>query len=333
MIKRGYLLFSILLTAFILVSCEREVKQISEAEILASYLESADSPLMKDYVNTDMPSMISSDEVKILNDSGKVYIIDIRPAIDFAAGHIVNAHNVQLADILTHIQGVDTTSFTKIAVVCYAGQNSGFAASVLRLMGYDNVFSLKWGMCSWHPDFAGRWKKAISDGNSYAEQFTNEITEKALKGEMPVLSTGKISGQEILNDRVAAVLSEGFSPASVSSQALFNNLSGYYIINYWPADQYANPGHIPGAVQYTPFESIKLEADLKTLPADKPIAVYCSTGQTSAFLVAYLRLLGYNAKSVLYGTNGMIYDKIVTNQMSVFNTGQVKCYPYIHNGK
>jgi rhodanese-related sulfurtransferase len=333
MIKRGYLFFSILLTISVMVSCEREANQLNEAEILASYLESADSPLMKDYVNTDMPSIITADEVKTLNDSGQVYIIDIRSANDFAAGHIENAHNVQLADILTHLQDTDLTSYTKIAVVCYTGQNSGFAVSLLRLMGYDNVYSLKWGMCSWHTDFAGRWKNIIAGGNSYAGQFTNEITDKAVKGELPVLSTGKTTGQEILTDRVAAVLSEGFSPASVSPQILFNNLSGYYIINYWPADQYANPGHITGAAQYTPFESIKLETDLKTLPADKPVAVYCSTGQTSAFLVAYLRLLGYNAKSVLYGTNGMIYDKMVTNQMSVFSTSQIKSYPYIHNGK
>ena len=73
---------------------------------------------------------------------------------------------------------------------------------------------------------------------------------------------------------------------------------------------------------------MKLAADLKTLPADKPVAVYCYTGQTSAFLVAYLRLLGYDAKSVLYGTNGMIYDKMVAKAMTTFNAAQIKGYTY-----
>jgi rhodanese-related sulfurtransferase len=226
---------------------------------------------------------------------------------------------------------VDTASYSKVTVVCNTGQNSGFVASILCLMGYKNVYSLQWGMCSWNPDFAGRWKNAVAGGNAYASQFTPTPTEKSVKGKLPVLTTGKTTGREILEARVDSVLSEGFTPASVTSQTLFGNLSGYYIVNYWPADQYVNPGHIPGAVQYTPGKSLKLATDLKTLSPDKPIAVYCSTGQTSAFLVAYLRILGYNAKSVLYGTNGMIYDRMAANQMSVFKTGQVKNYSYVQN--
>jgi rhodanese-related sulfurtransferase len=331
MIKRSCLVINILLAAYYMVSCEKEPEQINEAEVLASYLESADSPLMKDYVNTEMPSIITADKVQALNDSGQVYIIDIRAAIDFAAGHIPNSHNVALSEILTHIEGVDTTQYTKVAIVCYTGQNAGFAASILRLMGYDKVYSLQWGMCSWHPDFAGRWKNAIAKGSSYASEFTSAVTEKAVRGNMPVLATGKTTGQEILEARADSILSEGFSTASVAAQTLFADLSGYYIVNYWPADQYVNPGHIPGAVQYTPFESIKLAADLKTLPADKPIAVYCSTGCTSAFLVAYLRLLGYDAKTVLYGTSGMIYNLMVSNQMSVFNSGQIHKHSYVQN--
>jgi rhodanese-related sulfurtransferase len=325
MVKRGDLLFSLLLSAFIIVSCEKEPKPINEAEVLALFLDSAD------YVNTEMPSIITAGEVKILNDSRQVYIIDIRAAADFAAGHIANAHNVELAGILTHIKSVDTASYSKVTVVCYTGQNSGFAASVLRLMGYKNVYSLQWGMCSWNTDFAGSWKNAIAGGNAYASQFTKTPTEKGIKGKLPVLITGKTTGQEILDARVDSVLSEGFTPASMSSKTLFANLSGYYIINYWPADQYLNPGHIPGAVQYTPGKSLKPATDLKTLPPDKPIAVYCSTGQTSAFLIAYLRLLGYNAKSVLYGTNNMIYGQMVANQIPVFNVGHINNYTYVQN--
>jgi hypothetical protein len=196
-------------------------------------------------------------------------------------------------------------------------------------MGYEKVFSLKWGMCSWHSDFASRWNTAIANGNAFASQFTATAENKAEKGDMPLLSTGKTTGQEILEARVAAVLTEGFTPASVTGSTLFGNLSGYYIINYWPAAQYSDPGHIPGAIQYTPKESIKVAADLKTLPTDKPIAVYCYTGQTSAFLTAYLRLLGYDAKSVLYGTNSMIYDQMVAKSMTVFNASQIKEYTYV----
>ena len=330
--KLNYLfLLSFLFLAVFISSCEKDddTPAINESEVLATYLESTDSPLKKDFVNTDMPTIIGASEVKTLNETGQIYIIDIRSAADFATGYIKNAHNVAFADLLTHIKGVDLTPYTKVAIVCYTGQTAGYGASLLRLLGYDKVYSMKWGMGSWNVDFAGKWNTAIANGNAYASQFTATATAKGVVGEMPVLTTGKTTGQEILEARVNTLLTEGFTPAAVTNQVVFGALSSYYILNYWPATHYTDPGHIPGAIQYTPKESIKLSADLKTLPADKPIAVYCYTGQTSAFLTAYLRLLGYDAKSILYGSNAMIYDKMVAaGGMSVFGPSQIMGYDY-----
>jgi len=320
--------------AFAFTSCEKDdelppVEEINESEVLVNYLESSGSPLGKDFVATDLPTIMAASELKTLNETGKVYIMDIRSATDFAAGHIKNAKNVAVADVLTHIKGVTLTNYDKVAVVCYTGQTAGFAASVLRLMGYNKVYSLKWGMCSWHNDFAGKWNTAIANGNAYASQFVTTDTPKGAKGSLPVLATGKTTGQEILEARATAVLTEGFTPASVTSATVFGSISNYYVINYWPASQYANPGHIPGAMQYTPKESLKYAVDLTTLPTNKTVAVYCYTGQTSAFLTAYLRMLGYDAKSVLFGTNGMIYDKMVTvGGMSVFKASEIMGYDY-----
>jgi rhodanese-related sulfurtransferase len=330
--KLFMLMLSIVFVLFVFTSCdkdEEETPAVNEAQVLAEYLESTNSPLKKDFVNTDMPTIIAATEVKTLNEVSQVYIIDLRSKADFDSGHIANAHNVALADILTHIKSVDLTPYTKVAIVCYTGQTAGYAASLLRLMGYDKVYSMKWGMCAWNDYFAGKWKTTIATGNAYASQFTTTATAMGPAGNLPTLTTGKTSGQEILEARVNALLTEGFSIATVTTKTVFDNLASYYIVNYWPAAQYTDPGHIPGAVQYTPKESMKLAASLKTLPIDKPVAVYCYTGQTSAFLVAYLRLLGYNAKSILYGANSMIYDQMVTKSMTVFNTAQIMGYDYV----
>jgi rhodanese-related sulfurtransferase len=76
---------------------------------------------------------------------------------------------------------------------------------------------------------------------------------------------------------------------------------------------------------------MNLAADLKTLPTDKPVVVYCYTGQTSAFMAAYLRLLGYDAKSLKFGTNGMIYDKMIDHgEMTVWNDEQIMGYDYVN---
>ena len=246
--KKLFWILGILAFALIFNACEKE-EEIIESEVLASYLESTSSPLGKDYVNTDLPSIMSAEELNTLNVTNQVYIIDLRSTTDFAAGHILNAHNVAFADIVTHIETVNMANYTKVAIVCYTGQTAGYAASLLRLLGYSKVYSLKWGMCSWNSFFASRWNNAI--GNTYATQFVTTVTDKAAKGAMPDLSTGKTTGQDILEARVDALLAEGFTPASITAATVFGTPSNYYIVNYWPAAQYADPGHIPGAIQYT----------------------------------------------------------------------------------
>ena len=67
-------------------------------------------------------------------------------------------------------------------------------------------------------------------------------------------------------------------------------------------------GHINGAIQYTPKTSLLLDADLKTLPTDKTIVVYCYTGQTSAHVASYLRVLGYDAYTLTFGMNKLFND-------------------------
>lgn len=323
-----------ILFAFIFVSsCKKDETEepiaINESEVLINYLESSNSLLGKDYVATDLPSIMAATELKSLNEVGQVYIMDIREPVDFNAGHIANAVNVTVANALTHLKTINLANYSKVAVVCYTGQTSGYVTSLLRLMGYDKAWSLKWGMCSWNSDFASRWNTAIANGNAYAAQFTSTPTDKGAKGGLPVLSTGKTTGKEILEARVAKVLSDGFSAATITNTNLFANLGGHYIVNYWPAAQYADPGHIPGAMQYTPKESLKLAADLKTLPTNKTSVIYCYTGQTSAFLAAYLRVLGYDAKTLLYGANAMIYDIMITKGMATFKPSEIMGYDYV----
>lgn len=306
MLNKYSKLLAILIALLFVVSCSDDANDpaIEESLVLAEYIEST-----SDYVNTYAPAMIGADEVNTLNNTGQVYIIDIRAADAYAAGHIKNAVHVAFGDLLTHIKSVDLTKYSKVAIVCYSGQTASYGTGLLRLLGYDQVYTLKFGMCSWNEATATGWKNGIK--NDRASQFTAENTPKAAAGPMPTLTTGKKTGKEILEARVNECLAEGFT-TKVGAADVFGALSSYYIVNYWPAAQYSDPevGHIPGATQYTPKADLKLSSFLKTLPTDKKIAVYCYTGQTSAHVAAYLKVLGYDVYSILYGTNGMIYNKM-----------------------
>ncbi len=205
----------------------------------------------------------------------------------------------------------DYDKYEKIVLACYSGQTAIFGGAILRMLGYDKVVSLGFGMASWNKDFgAGSWPDKIS--NSYATQIvkTPSPAKNAL-GNMPVLNTGKKEGKDILEARAAAVIAEGFSPAAtITAQQVFDNPSNYYIVAYWPESHYLDPGHIPTSINYIPKNDLKFATFLKTLPTNKTIVVYCYTGNGSAAISAYLRMLGYDAKSLLYGANGFIYDLI-----------------------
>ena len=322
------LLLSILFVALFMTACEEDDKKVNEAKVLVEYLESVGSPNMGDYASSlDMPSIIPAPDVYSLNATGDIYVIDIRTSTAYDAGHIPNAVNVSLANLLAHVEGINMGDYQKVAIVCVTGQTAGYATMLLRLMGYNKVYSMKWGMCSWHSDFSTNWETTIANGNSRAAEFVTTPAAKGAAGSLPELHTGKKTGQEILEARVNELFTLGYNDAKIDNGTVFSSLSSYYIVNYWSETHY-NIGHIPGAIQYSPRASMKLAADLTTLPTDKPIVVYCYTGQTSSFMAAYLRLLGYNAKSLLYGTNAMIYDIMTTNEMTTFKESYIMDYTY-----
>lgn len=326
---------ALLSVVFVFSNCTEEVVEepINEAQVLVEYLESTNSPAGKDYVANDLPSLITATDLKTAIEGNKAYVIDIRDAAAFASGHIANAVNVTTADLLAHIKTLDMTKYDKVAIACYTGQTASWSTSLLRILGYSKVFALKWGMCSWHTDFATqKWTATIANGNAYASQFVTTATAKGTAGALPTLTTGKTAPKDILEARVNAIFAEGFSKATVSNTVLFGALSTYYVVNYWSELHYNEFGHIPGAMQYTPKTSLKLAADLKTLPTNKPVAVYCYSGQTSAFMAAYLRVLGYDAKTVLSGTNAMAYDKMLARTDmagSTFKAAAIMDYAYV----
>jgi len=332
MLKKYYSILSIFLALMFIVSCSDDNNTteptINEAELAITYLEANG-----DYVNTSLPALVTAADLKTLVETGKAYVIDLRAAADYQKGHIKGAKNIALADLLTHLATVDFTKYDKIVLVCYTGQTAGFATALLRFYYADDpakrdkIFDLKFGMCSWHSDFASEWKTAIS--NKYASQFvTTPAPAKPAKGTLPTLTTGKKTGKEIVQARVEALLKEGFTPAGITADAMFADLSKYYIANYWTEAQYLNPGHVPGAYQYTPKASLKYSADLLTLPTNKEVIIYCHTGTQSSMLAAFLRVLGYNAKSLLFGANSMIYDKMVETKLSVWTDAEIKEYEY-----
>jgi rhodanese-related sulfurtransferase len=245
------------------------------------------------------------------NTTNDPYIIDFRSAADFATGHIKGAVNIALDQLITKVEDGTIPKTKTILDVCYTGQNASYATAVLNLLGYE-AQNLSWGMCgvTTADSITGtkNWVNQIA-ADEFATQLTPTETALSTQNTFPTLSTGKETAEDIIKERYKAVMSAG-GMGKISAADLFANPGNNFIVNYWPTAEYTSPGHIPGAYCFEPNTSLLKDAKLKYLPTDKTIIFYCYSGQTSAQVTAYLQLLGYNAKSLLYGVNGFAYNSL-----------------------
>jgi len=79
-------------------------------------------------------------------------IVDVRPAEAFAGGHIVNAKNIPLADILSQPDAVKKKKDRVLLTVCDNGMVAKRAADTLRRAGYESAFSLQGGLSAWRTE-------------------------------------------------------------------------------------------------------------------------------------------------------------------------------------
>jgi len=331
--KLSLIFLTILLSSIILFSGFKGVNknQVSsipvppnEFEVLLNFLETN-----RNFINSpDAPALIPASEVKQNIKNTKYHIIDIRSESWFEYGHMKNASNVQPADLLTYFENsIVPADYDKIVLVCYSGQSAAYYTGLLRIAGYDNTYSMNWGMSSWRVDFAeNSWLKNTS--SDYTQKLETSANVKAANGSLPVLETGQSEAEAILRTRLETAFATPYKESIVKSADAFENPDNYYIIDYDTEDRYSK-GHIPHAVQYQPNGSLTSAADLYSLPIDKQVLVYGATGQETAYVVAYLNILGYKAGNLAYGSNSFMHKTLKDNGWEAFTKKNVNMYPVV----
>ncbi|MBN2616430.1 MAG: hypothetical protein JXR71_12120 [Bacteroidales bacterium] len=249
----------------------------------------------------DASSIVDSTDFSIPN----YYVFDLRSASDFANGHIKNAVNVTLADVVNTAK-----SYTDkpILVVCYTGQTAAHAVMALRLSGFSNAQVLKFGFAEWNASFQGSWANSVGNAadNNSNWVFTASPTPSSF--DEPNWTSTATDGAGILADRVNQMLHNGFQ--GIASSDVLSNPTGYAIYNFWDAATYTSIGHFAGAYQYGTI-SISGGQLAGINPATTNL-VYCYTGMTSSMVTAWLNVLGYNVKSIKFGVNSLRYNALKT---------------------
>ena len=285
-----------------------------------------------DYVNSKVyPSIIKA---SIVNESiGKnILVIDMRSSKDYTEGHIKGAVNKNFEDLPAYFEtGIKPFSFDKIIMVSEDGQLSSYTTSLLRLMGYGNVYSMRWGMSAWNIRYAEQgWLKNVS--GKFETKLETKANDRSEANIMPELKTGLTSGADIGTARFKKLFAEGTGNILITADEVFSSPQKYYIINLDRKDKYID-GHIPGAMRYKPEGTLGFVDEMASIPVDKTVVVYCATGHNSGFATAFLRLLGYDARTLKYGNNGFMYDKMVKQRTALswlpFTTAEVNNFDVV----
>ena len=285
---------------------------VNESALLFDFIKKSG-----DIINSNgAPFLVPADEV--FSETGNYLVIDIRDSSEYVEGHIDGAVWTDQKSVIEFLdKKVNAGAYEKVVLACHTGQTASYYTTLLRLIGYNNVYALKFGMFGWSRKILPN-KFIANLSNKYAGVLTKELVTSTKEYDFPAIKTGQNGGYGIMLNRVNEISEEGFGKAVIKVDTLMKNPGNYFIINYWDMDQY-NRGHLPGAVQFDPKKSFSKEEKLKYLPTDKPIVVYCLSGQTSASVVAYLRVLGYDARSLSLGANAFMHDFVQSYSDKAFN--------------
>ena len=252
--------------------------------------------LFSNILFADIPAIVPVDWLKKNYDNSKVVIIDLRPAKEYAKGHLKNSVNIpgqpdaqllfdskllmpKLNIISNRLSnaGIDKDSL----VVVYDSGVFMWAARlywILDFLGHDKVGILKVGYGGWNK---GELPISKTDFKAQRKDFIPMIDNSKIKTKLDTLLA--IGKKTIIDGRVI--------PHYKGKESLAKRF-----------------GHIPTAKNYACTQNYEVTAsgnrmrDLqelkgvyKDLPKDKEIILYCDGGAEAALNVIVLQELGYKA--------------------------------------
>lgn len=308
---------------------EQIIDMQDSAELLV-YLETNG-----DYINSnDCPSFVKSNEV--YSNLSNYLIIDLREKEEFKNGHIPGSKNVNVNELYEYVKSVHDSTISKIVLVSNTGQSAAYATSLLRLAGFTKVYSLQFGIASWNPIFSNLWYRKVKNGFQSGRFDFFNYPKPSLRN-LPGKDLGNGTTKELLQNRIKTLLSEGLDAVRIDIDSIMKTYNpqtqsiNYFVICYAPTRLYniRDNGHPPGAIRYEPRTDLKSSSYLQSLPTDQTIAIYDDTGEIAAYVTAYLRILGYDARTIDLGANGMIgEDQINSTRIIRLRSSDIMNYPF-----
>ncbi|GEM_PF-266181 len=291
------------------------------------------------------PIVKPADVLSHLNDW---LLIDIRSPEAYAAGHINGAYNVSKDKVIDFLKNKKkAAAYEKVIFICYSGQMASYVTGITRYAGFDNTYVMLYGMAGWNSKFSDIMKKGY--GNRYPEMLARAGNEKKK------ISTEKhevIHNQSIdlkklpklasklpatlIGERAQKLLAQKRPDFLLKADEFFpdykNNPDKYYPIFYLNKAKYY-VAHIKNAELYTSRKDLSPDQKLTQLPTDKTVVVYCKTGHTGGNATAYLNMLGYSAKNLMFGASSFMFDLWKKQEWTTDVSNVINDFPVIEGKK
>lgn len=208
-------------------------------------------------------------------DDPDMLIIDIRDEEDYAKGHIKGAVNIPFRTMHEFFDKMPADK--ELIVYCYTGERSGQAAAILNMYGYK-AKSLNSG-------FDTGW---VKNYNFPVEAEVYQLSA-AVSPVQPEADVAVILKDYFVNmpDNQYIITADEVLKAIEEGQDV-------QIIDIRSSLDFSN-GHIKGAINI-PFAQVNKH--FEEISKDKPVYIYCYTGQTAGQTAAVLNVLGVDAYSI-----------------------------------
>lgn len=285
--KRSKIKWLALLLAMVMVSAfavgcsssdtSKDTKKVQQPASTVTIEQVAD----KYYTNmtTDLYKIPEADlKARIDANDNKMLLLDLRKAEDYAKGHIKSAINVPFGKVNEYLDNLPVDK--EIIIYCYTGQTAGQAVAIMNMYGY-NAKSLNLG-------FDKGW---IGKNNFPVDATVNQLPANVT----PAKPDANIA--KILKDYFVNMPENLNKIPSADLQKMIQNGDKMQIVDIRKAEDFTK-GHIKGAINI-PFGEVNKH--FTEFAKDKPVFIYCYTGQTAGQTVAVLNVLGVDARSVNAG--------------------------------
>ena len=103
-------------------------------------------PLLRKGTGGPWVSTLQATQLMNRNDA---LVIDLRPAADYAKGHILGARSIPLADLERRAVELDKHKAKPVILHCGDGNRAGGGVALLRKSGFANVVNLTGGYAAW----------------------------------------------------------------------------------------------------------------------------------------------------------------------------------------